>query len=294
MRWMRVVAVAGLALLAGCGQPGVRDAPGPPGAEVPTAAAVAPAMDTGARTAPSDAGRDRAATGASFIAYSHEWAFELPARALLPTLAAHRRLCAEMGPARCQLLGSSQTRGEGDAIEARLELRVAPGDTASLGQQLESSVAAADGRTLSAQISGEDLTRQLIDAEAALRAKRALRDRLQGLLERREGKLAELLETEKALAETQAQLDAATALLAELRRRVDFSTVTIRSRSTRSLALDRGRPLADAWANASHTLSASLASLLTLLVAALPWALLVALGVWVARRWQQRRRPPAP
>ena len=290
MGWARVVAVAALALLAGCGQQGGGEAPVSVEHAMEAPGAAAQDMDAAASgpVAAQDAAA-RPATGAAFIAYSYAWAFELPAAAVLPTLAAHRKLCADMGPARCQLLGSSQTRGDGDAIEATLELKVAPAEAARFGAQLEESVARADGRTLSAQVSGEDLTRQIIDAEAQLKARRTLRDRLQALLEQREGKLADLLETEKALAQTQGELDAATALLAELRRRVDLSAVTVTYRSTRSLTFDRGRPLADAWAEAGHTLASSLASLITFLVAALPWALLVALGVWAARAWRRRR-----
>lgn len=288
MGWARVAAVVGLALLAGCGQQG--------GPVQESADLAAPGPDAAVKLGPGAAAGEaggpsgQPAAGAAFIAYSYRWGFELPSAAVLPTLAAHRALCADMGPARCQLLGSSQTRGEGDAIEATLELKVAPGDTAGFGQQLEASVAAADGRTLSSEVAGEDLTRQLIDAEAALRAKRTLRDRLQQLLEDRDGKLADLLETEKALAQTQAELDGATALLAELRRRVDLSAVTISYRSTRSLTFDRGRPLQDALDAAGHTLATSLAGLITVLIAALPWAIIAGLVVWAARAWRRRRR----
>ncbi len=287
----RLAAMALLAVLASCGsQPG--QAPAPPTADSAVTSAVPPVAapgEAGGGEAPAPRPGEPGATGASFIAYSWRWAFELPARAVLPTLTAHRRLCDEMGPQRCQLIASSVMRGEGEAVEARLELKVAPGEAAGFGQKLEETVAAARGRTLSSEVTGEDLTRQIIDAEAALKAKRTLRDRLQALLEERDGKLADLLETEKALAETQAELDAATALLAELRRRVDLSAVTISYRSTLPLGLDRGRPLADAWAEAGHTLSSSLASLLTLVVAALPWAALVGLGVAGARAWRRRR-----
>jgi hypothetical protein len=287
MRAMRVGLVAALALLAGCGgQGGSSGADGESSktGELPSASTDAAAPVGGA--APDAA---QATPGVAQIAYSYGWTFELPTDAVAATLAAHRKLCAEMGPARCQLLGSSEASDGDGARTAKLDLRVAPAAIADFGRRLEASVAAADGRTISATVEGEDLTAKLIDAEAALKAKRTLRDRLQALLERREGKLADLLETEKALSQTQQELDAATAMLAELRRRVALSDVTIDYRSTRPLLADRGRPLADAFAEAGHTLAASLASLVTFLVAALPWALLVGFVVWAARAWRRRR-----
>ncbi len=172
-----------------------------------------------------------------------------------------------------------------------LDLRVAPGEVAAFEARLRQAAGDAGGTLLFDKVDGEDITRQLIDADAALRAKRTLRDRLQALLETHQGRLADLLEVEKALSTTQQELDAATAELAELRQRVDLSKLSISYRAARPLGpIDR--PLAGAVAGLGHTLASSLALLLSATVAVLPWLPPLALLVRLVRRWRRGRRAP--
>ena len=232
-------------------------------------------------------------TGAAFIAYSYAWSFELPEDRVLATQRKHIALCRAMGPGRCQLLSSSNKRVD-DRAEAEAELRIAPGAIQAFGAKIEAGVRDADGQVLASSVEGEDLTREIVDADAALKAKRTLRDRLQTLLERREGKLADLLAVEKSLSDTQQELDAATSLMAELHQRVDFSKVSLHYASRVPLTVGEQRwPLRDAFASASGTFGASLATLISLLVAATPWlvlAVLVFLGLRGLRRHRRRNR----
>ena len=86
----------------------------------------------------------------------------------------------------------------------------------------------------------EDLTRQIVDTEAAVRARTALRDRLQAILATRPGKLSDLLEVEKELARVQGELDATQSELAVMRTRVVTSLLTITYSSGASLMAPRG------------------------------------------------------
>lgn len=226
---------------------------------------------------------------AASIAYSYKLGFELPARRIDEVQRAHRAACEALGPAHCQLLNSSRTGGDSDAASASLELRIVPAIVKSFTAQLETSAKGAGGTLLDSSTTGEDLTRQLIDADAALKAKRTLRDRLQNLLEHHEGRLADLLALEKSLSETQQELDTATAELAELQQRVGFSKFDISYRSEHPLG-STARPLAEAVADAGQTISGSLAALLSLSLALVPWLLPIGLIVFVFRRWQVRRR----
>ena len=228
-------------------------------------------------------------TGLAFIAYSYRLSFEIPARKLDAVQKSHTAACEALGPTRCQLLNASRSAANADAIEASLELRIAPADAKAFQARLESSTDAAGGRLLGNTMTGEDITRQTTDADAAVKAKRTLRDRLQTLLERRDGRLADLLAVERALSATQQELDAATGLSAVLHQRIDFSTMSISYRSERALGSATERPLADAWANLSLMLARSLATLLFIIVAGAPWAL-VAVLVFVGLRALHRRR----
>src|SRR5690606_19727582 len=66
-----------------------------------------------------------------------------------------------------------------------------------------------------------------VDTEAHLRSRIALRDRLLQVLETRRGKVEELVEAERSVAEVNAEIDAARSWLAEQRGRVAFSRMTI-------------------------------------------------------------------
>ena len=70
-----------------------------------------------------------------------------------------------------------------------------------------------------------DLTSQIIDTDAQLKAQKTLRDRLQNLLETREGELDELLNVERELARVQGQIDSYESNLANLRQRVSMSDI---------------------------------------------------------------------
>ena len=291
MKWRILAATVLAAMTGGCDKKAPADSAATASTDGLVAAPAAVAQRAKASPDAPHAAAAAAATntGAAFIAYSYTIAFEIAARRLDDVVAAHRAACDALGAGQCQLLNSSRRGDEADGITASLDLRLAPAAAKPFEARLRSTVAEAGGRLLASDVAGDDLTRQIIDADAALKAKRTLRDRLQTLLERRDGKLADLLEVEKALSQTQQELDSATALLAELRQRVSFSKFTISYRSERPIGSTTARPLANAIADAGQTLSASLALLLTICVAVLPWLVPVAL-VAVGLRWRARRR----
>ena len=76
------------------------------------------------------------------------------------------------------------------------------------------------------KISSEEVTHQDIDAEAELKNKLALRNRLQALLEKAET-IDEILRIEEELARVQTDIDSLEARLKRLRRRVELARVTV-------------------------------------------------------------------
>ncbi len=220
------------------------------------------------------------------IAYSYVYTLETPAGAIATLVRRHQAACASAGPAVCQLLDSQLTVGVGDS-SATLNMRAEPGWLANFRNELEGDVRQAGGRVAQSDTSAEDLTRSIIDTQASVRAQTTLRDRLQTLLATRPGKLDELLNLEKELALTQGQLDATNSELAALNGRVEMSKLTINYATPTHGRLSAAAPLAVAMSNFSGTLGTSLAALITLVAALLPWAFLLAavgLGVLVLRR----------
>jgi hypothetical protein len=149
---------------------------------------------------------------------------------------------------------------------------------------------AAGGRVISENVASEDLTRQIVDTEARLRAQTALRDRLQELLRSRPGRLADLLEVERELARVQGEIDAVQSALAVMRTRVAMSELTLQYRSApRSVGSDTFEPLRQAFANFLGIIVGGFAAIITLIAVLIPFAIvLVPLG-WLLLRWRKRR-----
>lgn len=223
------------------------------------------------------------------IAYRYTYRYQLAADRLAGVAAEHRALCDRLGPARCLLVNASLDGRDGAYSRGSLELRVAPAIAGAFGRDLTAIASRADGDLIGSGVVGEDLTRQVIDAQAGLDAKRTLRDRLQQLLATRQGKLSELLEVERALAITQQELDAATALLAELRQRLTMSRVDIAYESDLPPPGADARPVTNALGSVSDVFGQSLGALIQIAAALLPFAVVGGL-VWLVVRATRRRR----
>src|SRR5262249_34449527 len=138
--------------------------------------------------------------------------------------------------------------------------------------------------------SSEDLTRNIVDTEARLRASRTLRDRLQNLLASRPGRLSDLLEVERELARVQGEIDATESTLAVMRARVAMSELTLTYTSkAKPLRGDTFRPLTEALAGFLGWIVMGFASIITLVAVLLPWALVLGLIGWALMAWRKRR-----
>lgn len=265
-------------------------------AEMAADAAEAPV----AKQSPLGEGQAGVAVAGTMLAYTYQAQLTLPVQHVRPMLAAHEKVCVDAGPAVCQVIGSSANQVRDDFVTGALELRAAPKFVEALAATLEGDARKMEGRIEQSR-SSEDLTRQIVDTEAALRAKTTLRDRLQALLRDRPGKLSDLLETEQALANVQQEIDSAQSYLKEMRQRVDTSRLTIAYMTlegpTPSNAFE---PLADAFNSFLRNVSASLAAMVTALAVFGPWLLIFAPLAWFGWRalrgvlpWRQKAATPS-
>lgn len=76
------------------------------------------------------------------------------------------------------------------------------------------------------RVSSSDITEQYVDIESRMKTARALRDRLQGLLERATN-VTEVLVVERELARVQAEIEASEARLRSLAGQVDLATLEV-------------------------------------------------------------------
>lgn len=292
--------VIGLALMsvAGCGGP-ADNGPGgssrafkDPSYEVSVDAA-ASATDAAAASPASAPGASPAATvpaGAPMLAYSYRYGIETPAGKVRELAGRHEAACVAAGPALCQVTSSSVAEIGEDSLAATLELRAAPAWLKGFRGGLSGDAKAAGGRVTQSNVSSEDLSRQIVDTDARLRAMTTLRDRLQALLADRPGKLSDLVEIERELARVQGDIDSTSSQLAVMRGRVAMSEVTLNYQS-RGVLAPRGvwSPLVGAFTDFIGIIAFTLAAMVRLVAWLLPWVLVGGGLIWLFRKRLPKR-----
>lgn len=286
----RLLAVGLLTLAASCGQ---RSSEAP---SAPKLATVGPASAGRAEAPPPAAPAAVAQSVASLanvalpqIAYAYDFTLELPAKAVISLFERHRRACEAAGPARCQIVAAETERVGGTDTSATLSLRAEAGWLAGFRAQLATDAAGASGAVTRSKTTSEDLGRDISDTAARVRALTTLQGRLEALLATRQGKLSDLLETERELARVGGDLDATRSALADMRGRVTLPKATVVYQPDSLVVASAGR--GGGFGGQLYDIATgSLMALISLLAAALPWLVVGGPLVWLLRRWWRRRR----
>lgn len=253
------------------------------------------AVDLVAPAAPADAGSSAntaIAVAVPQLAYSYEYSFVLPAARLEALVASHQKACDAAGPATCQLISARGSNDKDSASLSRtLELRVTPAWLKTWQSRLDADIKKANGRISRHSVESEDLSLQIVDTEARLKNKEALRDRLAEIVRSRPGKIADLVEAETQLAQVQGDIDAARSSLNVMRKRVATVHLTLTYESE-AVAASQGTfaPLSDAMNSIVRNMVWALASMIHLIAYAVPFVLLGAGAFWLLRRWWRARK----
>lgn len=237
-----------------------------------------------------------AAAGAQ-IAYSYTVSYVFDRPTVAQVQGEQLALCRGLGNARCMVVRSTlHAPGIGGGTNAGVAAGAAD-DVAMLlvdarlvtgfNQRLDALARAGGAQLSERQSTAEDVTRQVIDANAKVRAKQALADRLLTIIRSAKGNVGELVQAERAYATTQEELDAARQEQASLAQRVAMSPVTINYRYDDPSA-SRG-VIANSLRSAGDTLANSLAAMIDVIVATLPWLVLGG-GLWLLMRRIARKR----
>ncbi len=278
---MRGIVIVALIILAGCGEKRQEESGGDrPLKAVSVVAEPEKATAPAAGTPP-----ESADVALPQIAYAYRLGFRLPADRVAAAQAAHMKLCDALGPARCRLV--AQERRGGEVAGGTMAFEVDGKLARDFADRMDAAIGEVGGTTTTRAVSAEDLSKSIVDTQARIRAKQALADRLLELIRKRDGKVGELVEAERAFADAQEELDAARSGLEAMQRRVAMSRIDADYASIGS-AGGGGWAVRDAIDTAGRTLGLSIAALISLLVVALPWALLAGAVIWGIRRW---RRP---
>jgi hypothetical protein len=203
----------------------------------------------------------------------------------------HAAACRSAGLRVCQLVASRRDGDPQDTLQGALSLRAEPQWLQRLMQSVQRETLGAAGRVTSLSTTTEDLTREIVDTEATLRAKRALRDRLQQLLATRPGSLSDLLAVERELSRVQGEIDSTESNLTAMRTRVAMSALTIEyGSSANGLAGGAFTPLRLAIGEFAVAVVDSTATLVTVVGALLPWVVVLTIAVWLLIRRRRRAK----
>lgn len=229
------------------------------------------------------------------IAYSYEVSYALDGGSIAAVEARHVALCDSLGRTRCRVASSSATNDRDDVSgEARLivDARIA----GAFAKRLDAVVSEGGGRVTHRGSTAEDVTKQVIDVNARIAAKQALADRLVALIRSGNGGVGDLVAAEKAYADAQGELEAARGEQTALAERVTMSDITLHYASRGSDGVFA--PVARALGDAGASLGWSVAGLVTFLIVAAPWLVMLSILIWALRRigwrprWPFRRRTP--
>lgn len=225
-----------------------------------------------------------------YLAYSYSMGLELPAQSLTSLVDRHVQTCQAAGPRLCQLIGTNVSGDPESSMNGYLSVRAEPSWLQTFMHGIAAQADAAGGKILSSATNTVDLTREIVDTEARLRAQTALRDRLQRLLESHPGRLSDLLEVERELARVQGDIDSVQSTLAVMRTRVAMSELALNYQSApKSLRSDTFRPLGDALAGFLGIVVQGFAAILVIIAGLLPFVIVLIPIVWGLLRWRRAR-----
>lgn len=289
-----LLALAATLALAGCNQrhdtasmePASAPAPMAAGAGMKQGRAAAVQAEDAAAAAPETSAQDEMAQ--RFLAVRQELNVEVPQAQLADAWGQVRDLCATL---RCELLSASLLRETPQQPgNAMLEMRVAPADVQRLLGTLAGVATIVSQNTLS-----EDKTAEVIDVEARTKNRTEFRDSLRLMLRDTTTKrtMSDLLEIQRTLSDTQAELDAMAAQRKVLEQQTSKQHIQIQFTPTRALVQGGTSysPIGRALRDAGHVLGESMGALITFVAAVLPWLVLVVLPLgWMLRALWRRRR----
>ncbi|RZK00640.1 MAG: DUF4349 domain-containing protein [Novosphingobium sp.] len=233
------------------------------------------------------------------IAYQFSYGYRLKSERIPELQRKHADYCEAQGQQICRILNMQQEGSESEYGSGSLQLAVASPRARSFGAELSKITGQSDGKEISSSISGEDLSKQIVNTEARLRARTVLRDRLMEILSTRKGTVQELVEAERGVAQVNEEIDQARSWLAEMQGRVDFARVNIRYQSTLFSSPSPNRsgflaPVQEALGNVGPILGTVIAWIITLLTIFLPIGLVVLVLRFLWRFFRKDKATPAP
>ncbi len=183
----------------------------------------------------------------------------------------------------CEIVSSSITTKVGDSMPSGvISLRVVPDDFQKLIAYVEKLGTVAQHTT-----EREDKTTAVVDTEAKINNLTTFRDNLRAMLGRPSAKVADIVEIQKQLTDTQAELDSETTQRKILANETEKIAVEVSFRVERNRAGGGFGPIWNALRESGSILADSTGSLIETIVAIIPWLILILPAAWLlVKAWR--------
>lgn len=274
-----------LLLVSGCSQKS-EDAADKP---APVRADVAPApVDHAGAVAPGQAGPDIGGAVAPGVAFTYQYAFTLPAKAISGVQRQHAAACERLGTSRCRVTGMRYEQPNEDEVAAELDLLLAPDLAHRFGTEGIAAVEAAEGKVDRASVNGEDAGSTITLSQQNSAANQAEIQRLEARLKAGGLSKEERTELTRRAEDLRAQMRGE----ADVRRGKEAaiaSTPVSFTYSSEGLLGSQGsfgKAAGASWGNVETMFSV----MLLVLGYAFPWLLLAGLGILAWRLLKAKRR----
>ncbi|NUT01484.1 MAG: DUF4349 domain-containing protein [Sphingomonas sp.] len=223
------------------------------------------------------------------VAFNYRYAYRLPNSRISAAQEAHAAMCEKLGVTRCRITGMRYSVVNERDVSASLELKLDPAIARAFGKDATKIITDAEGMLVDQQISGVDVGTSI---ERANRGRAELQDELERVNR-------ELARPGLSSVVRDRLLSEAASLRSQIRALGEQKSADEESLAKTPMAFyygsgktipgfDEPAPIKDAFARAAYNFMSAIGFLIIAVATLLPWILLIALGVWLYRRYQPR------
>ncbi len=276
-RSLLLATLPSILLLSACGQEAEEASSEPAAAE---AAADASAVSDAA-------GPDIGRAVAPGVAFSYNYAFTLPAKAISGIQQEHAAACAKLGTNRCRVTGMSYEQPDEDRVSARMDFLLAPDIAHSFGSAGVVLVEQAEGNLENASVSGENAGNQIELSQRDSAGIEAEAQRIEARLAAKGLSSSERAELQRQVGSLREQLRGNAQTRTDFEKTIATTPVSFAYASEGMIG---GSGSFGKAASASWSSLETMLAFLTLIAGiALPWLLLIGLIVVILRSPALRR-----
>ncbi|HEX6661878.1 MAG TPA: hypothetical protein VF067_08435, partial [Sphingomicrobium sp.] len=234
-------------------------------------------------------GPNIAVTAAPGVAFNYRYAFRLPNARIAAAQEVHASMCEKLGVARCRITGMRYSLVNERDVSASLELKLDPAIARQFGKDAAKVVTDVEGMLVDEQISG-------VDAGSSIERANSSRAELQDDLDRVNRELAR---SGLSSVVRDRLLSEAASLRAQIRAFGEQKKADEESLAKTPMAFyygsgkaipgfDEPQPLRFAFDRAGYNFLSAIGFLIIAVATLLPWGLIAALAVWMARYARRR------